>query len=83
IRNNDRVGLLLFTDAVEKYVPPRKGREHGLRVLRDLLQVEPQGRGTCVRAALEYLQRVVTKRAVVFLVSDFQDTDYERALRVA
>ena len=83
IRNNDRVGLLLFTDRIEKFVPPRKGREHGLRVLRDLLTVEPAGTGTKISTALEYLQHVVRKRAVIFLVSDFQDLGYERALRVA
>jgi uncharacterized protein (DUF58 family) len=83
IRNNDRVGLLLFTDVVEMFLPPRKGREHGLRVLRELLTIEPEGRGTSIAAALEYLQHVVTKRAVIFVVSDFQDHGYDRALRVA
>jgi len=83
IRNNDRVGLLLFSDRVEQFLPPRKGREHGLRVLRDLLTLEPQGRGTRIGSALEYLQRVVTKRAVIFLVSDFQDDGFDRAMRVA
>jgi uncharacterized protein (DUF58 family) len=82
IRNNDRVGLLLFTDRVELFLPPRKGREHGLRVLREVLAINPEGSGTRIAAALEYLQRVVTKRAVVFLVSDFQDEGYERTLRV-
>jgi uncharacterized protein (DUF58 family) len=82
IRNNDRVGLLLFTDRVETFVPPRKGREHGLRVLRELLAYEPAGRGTDIANALEVLRRVVTKRSVVFLVSDFQDDGYERILRV-
>jgi uncharacterized protein (DUF58 family) len=83
IRNQDRVGLLLFTDRIENYVPPRKGRQHGLRVLRDVLAADPRGRGTDLRLALEYLQNVATKRAVVFLLSDFQDEGYERALRVA
>jgi len=82
IRNNDRVGLLLFTDRVETFVPPRKGKEHGLRVLRELLAYEPAGRGTDISTALEVLRRVVTKRSVVFLVSDFQDDGYERILRV-
>jgi len=82
IRNNDRVGLLLFTDRAEKFVPPRKGREHALRVLRELLAFDPQGRGTDVTQALEYLRHVVTKRAVVFLVSDFQDEGFEKTLRV-
>jgi uncharacterized protein (DUF58 family) len=82
IRNNDRVGLLLFTDRIERFVPPRKGRQHGLRVLRDLLAFEPSGRRTDIAGALEVLRRVVTKRAVVFLVSDFIDAGYERTLRV-
>ncbi len=82
IRNNDRVGLLLFTDRVERFLPPRKGREHALRVLREVLAVRPAGRGTRISQALEYVQRVVTKRSVVFLISDFQDEGYERTLRV-
>jgi uncharacterized protein (DUF58 family) len=82
IRNNDRVGLLLFTDRTELFLPPRKGREHGLRVLRELLTIRPQGHGTRIGRALEYLQRVVTKRAVVFLLSDFEDEEFERTLRV-
>jgi uncharacterized protein (DUF58 family) len=82
IRNNDRVGLLLFTDRVERFVPPRKGRDHAQRVLRDLLAFEPEGKGTDIARALEALRRAVTKRAVVFLVSDFQDDGYERTLRV-
>jgi len=82
IRNNDRVGLLLFSECVETFLPPRKGREHGLRVLREVLAAEPAGRGTSIGGALEYVQRVVPKRAVVFVISDFQDRGYERALRV-
>jgi len=82
IRNNDRVGLLLFTDRTEMFLPPRKGREHGLRVLRELLAIDPVGHGTDIDAALQYLQRVVRKRAVVFVVSDFQDRGFDRTLRV-
>lgn len=82
IRNSDRVGLLLFTDRIERFVPPRRGREHALRVLRDLVALETRGRGTDLAGAIEVLRRVVTKRAVVFLVSDFQAQGYERPLRV-
>ncbi len=82
IRNNDRVGLLLFTDRVEQFLAPRKGREHALRVLREVLAARPAGRGTRIAQALEYVQHVVTKRSVVFLISDFQDEGYERTLRV-
>lgn len=82
IRNNDRVGLLLFTDRVERFVPPRKGRQHGLRVLRELMAFETVGTGTDLKGALEVLRRVVTKRAVVFVISDFQADGYEKTLRV-
>ncbi|HEX4825649.1 MAG TPA: DUF58 domain-containing protein [Candidatus Polarisedimenticolaceae bacterium] len=83
IRNNDRVGLILFTDRVERFVPPRKGRDHGLRVLRELLAFETEGRGTDLKGALEVLRRVVSKRSVVFLLSDFQAQGYETSLRAA
>jgi len=81
VRNGDRVGALLFTDRIERFVPPRKGREHGLRVLRDVLAAEAEGVGTDLAGALRYLRNVVPKRAVVFLVSDFQAREWERTLR--
>lgn len=81
IKNNDRVGLLIFTDEVEVYVPPKKGRRHVLRVIRELLYFQPRSRGTSIASALEYLDRVVHRRSVVFLISDFLDTGYERALQ--
>jgi uncharacterized protein (DUF58 family) len=81
IRNNDRVGVLLFTDRVEHVVPPRKGRRHGLRVIRDLLLHEPVGRGTDVAGAVTYLDRVLAHRAIVFVVSDFQEAELERPLK--
>ena len=83
ITNNDKVGLIIFSDRIEKFVPPRKGRRHGLRVLRELLYFHPEGRGTDVAGALGYLARVVRRRAVVFVVSDFFDTGYQKALAVA
>ncbi len=83
IKNNDKVGLIIFSDRIEKFVPPRKGRSHVLRVLRELLYFEPEGRGTDVGMALEYLSRVVRRRAVVFVVSDFMAHDYRRPLSVA
>ncbi|MBK9126546.1 MAG: DUF58 domain-containing protein [Phycisphaerales bacterium] len=82
IQNNDKVGLVLFTDRVEKFVPPRKGLRHALRVVRELLYHEPAGRQTSVSAALDYLNRVFMRRAVVFLVSDFQCPDFSGPLRV-
>ena len=83
ITNNDKVGLIIFSDRIEKFVPPRKGRRHVLRVLRELLYFRPEGRGTDIAGALEYLARVVRRRAVVFVVSDFFDTGYQKALAVA
>ena len=83
IKNNDKVGLIIFSDRIEKFVPPRKGRRHVLRVLRELLYDEPQGRKTSIDVALQYLTRIVRRRAVVFLVSDFLAEGYEKALAVA
>ncbi len=83
IKNNDKIGLILFSDRVEKFVPPRKGRRHVLRVLRELLYHRPQGRGTDIGGALEYLSRVISRRAVVFLVSDFMGEGFFRPLSVA
>jgi uncharacterized protein (DUF58 family) len=83
IKNNDKVGLVIFSDRIEKFVPPRKGRRHVLRVLRELLFHEPEGRRTDITAALEYLTHVQRKRAVTFVVSDFQDHGFEKALAVA
>jgi uncharacterized protein (DUF58 family) len=82
IKNNDRVGLLLFTDRVEQFVPPKKGRRHALRLIRDLLAFEPAGRGTDLSIALDYVGRVLRQRAIVFLISDFLDSDFERSLKV-
>ncbi len=83
IKNNDKVGLIIFSDRIEKFVPPRKGRRHVLRVLRELLYHRPEGRRTDLRAALEYLSHVQRKRAVTFLVSDFRDEGFDKALAVA
>lgn len=82
ITNNDKVGLVLFTDRVEKLVPPRKGARHVLRVIRELLYHEPAGRGTDIALALQHLDRVLSRRAVVFLISDFQAPDFSGPLRV-
>ncbi len=82
IKNNDRVGLIIFTDHVEKVVPPKKGRRHVLRLIREVLYYKPTGKGTRLLAALEYLGRVTKRRAVVFLISDFFDTGFEHSLRV-
>ena len=83
IRNNDKVGLLLFTDRVELFIPPKKGRSHTLRLIREILFFEPQGRGTQPGLALDYLNKIVTRRAVVFFISDFQAPDFSQALAVS
>ena len=83
IRNNDKVGLLLFTDRVELLIPPKKGRSHTLRLIREILFFEPQGRGTQPGLALDYLNKIVTRRAVVFFISDFQAPDFSQALAVS
>jgi uncharacterized protein (DUF58 family) len=82
IKNNDRVGLLLFTDRIESFVPPKKGRRHALRLIRDLLAFEPTGRATDLATALDYIGRVLRHRAIVFLMSDFFDAGYEKPLKV-
>jgi uncharacterized protein (DUF58 family) len=82
IRNNDKVGLLLFTDRVELFIPPKKGRSHTLRLIREILFFEPEGRGTEPALALDQLNNIVTRRAVVFFISDFQTSDFSRALAV-
>jgi uncharacterized protein (DUF58 family) len=83
IQNNDKVALILFTDRIERFVPARKGTRHVLRVVRELLYHQPAGRGTDVGAALEYLSRVLRRRAVVFLISDFQTPAFRGPLQVA
>lgn len=82
IQNNDKVGLLMFTDQVERVVPARKGTRHVLRVVRELLYHQPAGRGTDVAIALEQLSHVLTRRAVVFVISDFQTPDFTGPLRI-
>ena len=86
IRNNDKVGLIMFTDQIEKYVPPKKGRGHVLRVIREILAFQPKGRGTNLEQALDYLNHVQSRRAVTFVLSDFQVNDEDlvrKKLRVA
>ncbi|MBN1479742.1 DUF58 domain-containing protein [candidate division KSB1 bacterium] len=83
IKNNDKVGLIIFSDTVEKFVAPKKGKSHVLRVVREILYHKPQGSQTNISAALEFLSRVTQRRAVVFLVSDFMSSGYEKALQIA
>ena len=80
IRTGDKVGLVLFTDKIELYVPPAKGNRHGLRVIREILSFKPRGKGTDISDALDYLCRVQKKSAVVFCISDFFDEDFSRSM---
>ena len=83
IKNNDRVGLILFTDRVEKFIPPKKGRGHVMRVVTEILNAEPEGEGTDLNVALDLLGSLSKRRAVAFLVSDFLAEGYEKSLRVS
>jgi uncharacterized protein (DUF58 family) len=83
IKNNDKVGLIGFSDRIERYIKPDKGTRHVLWVIRELLAMEPAGRGTDVAAALDYMNKVVRRRSVVFVVSDFLSEPFERSLRAA
>jgi uncharacterized protein (DUF58 family) len=83
IKNNDKVGLILFSDRIEKYVVPKKGKSHVLRVIRELLYHKPKGRGTAIQNALDFLLKVAKRRSVVFLISDYMDEGYWKSLKVA
>lgn len=83
IKNNDKVGLTLFTDGIEKAIPPNKGSRHGLRMIREILFTQPIGHGTDLKNAIEHLSRTARRRSVVFIVSDFIDDGYNQALKIA
>jgi uncharacterized protein (DUF58 family) len=83
IKNNDKVGLIIFTDRVEKFIPPKKGKSHVLRVLRELLYHKPESSQTDIAGALEFLNKITKRRSVVFLVSDFISSGYEKSLQIA
>jgi len=82
LKNNDKVGLILFTDKIEKFVPPRKGRKHVLRIIREVLSFEPEGKFTNLKGALEYMNNTIKKKSIAFLISDFMDDGYEKILRI-
>lgn len=81
--NKDKVGLLVFTDKVELFIPPKKGRTHILRIIREILEFSPDSTGTSIENALGYLNKLIKKRAIVFLISDFIDTDFSRSLNIS
>jgi uncharacterized protein (DUF58 family) len=82
LKNNDKVGLLLFTDKIEKFVPPRKGKSHVLRIIREVLSFEPQGKTTNLKGALEFMNNAIKKKSIAFLLSDFFDSGYEKILGI-
>ncbi|MEA3297708.1 MAG: DUF58 domain-containing protein [candidate division Zixibacteria bacterium] len=83
IKNNDKVGMIIFTDRIEKFIPPKKGRAHVLRLISEILYFEPVGNGTDIGGALEYLSKVIRRKSVVFLVSDFLSEGFYQPLRIA
>lgn len=83
IKNNDKVGLIIFTDKIECFIPPDKGQNHALYIIREILGFQPRRRGTSIACALEYLGKMVTNKCVAFLISDFQDSEYEKQLKLA
>jgi uncharacterized protein (DUF58 family) len=83
LQNNDKVGLILFSDQVELFIPSKKGRSHILRIIRELLEFEPESKRTSISTALEFLSGVLKKKAIVFVLSDFMDKNYEKTLRIS
>ncbi len=83
IKNNDKVGLIIFTDEIELFIPPGKGQLHVLHIIREILGFEPKRKGTCISCALDYLGKMVKKKCVTFLISDFQDSGCDKALKLA
>lgn len=83
IKNNDKIGFIAFTDKIEKFVPPRKGRSHVLRVIREALYFKPEGKGTDISNVIEYLNKVTIRKTIAFIISDFYDTDFKKHLAIA
>lgn len=82
LQNNDKIGVLFFSNKIEKFIPPKKGRSHVLRIIRELLEFEPEEKGTNVNEALKYLINVIKKRSIVFVLSDFIAPDFEEGLKI-
>jgi uncharacterized protein (DUF58 family) len=83
LQNNDKIGVIFFSDKIEKFIPPKKGKTHVLRIIRDLVQFKPEQKKTDIRLALKYLSNVIKKRSIVFVISDFMDADFRDALKIA
>jgi len=82
IKNNDKVGLILFSDKIEKYIPPKKGKSHVLRVIRELIFYKAEDQQTNINQAIDFIQRVIKRKSVVFLISDFIDNDFEKSMKL-
>ena len=83
IKNNDKIGILFFSDKIEKFIPPKKGKSHILRIIRDLIEFEPQNKGTDIAHAIRFFTNVVKKRSICFLISDFLDQGFDDAIKIA
>ena len=83
LKNNDKVGAILFTDSVELFIPPNKGKRHILRIIRELLEFKPKSSKTCIDSSLKFLLSVIQKKAIVFVLSDFIDNEYDKTLKLA
>ena len=83
IQNNDKVGVILFSDKIEKFIPPKKGKQHILRIIRELINFTPENRKTSITEALRFLINAIKKKSIVFLISDFMDANFDDALRIA
>jgi uncharacterized protein (DUF58 family) len=83
VSNNDQIGLILFTDKIEKFIPPKKGKSHILRIIRELIHFKPVGTGTDISGALKHFRQVVKKKSIAFVLSDFMDDNFENALKIA
>jgi uncharacterized protein (DUF58 family) len=82
LQNNDKVGLILFSDQVELYIPPSKGKTHVLRIIRELIEFKPLSKKTDIKVALEFLTRILKKKSITFILSDFISSDYEKSLKI-
>jgi uncharacterized protein (DUF58 family) len=83
LQNNDKIGVIFFSDKIEKFIPPKKGKTHVLRIIRDLIEFEPEHKKTDITQALKYLTGVIKKRSIAFVISDFMDNDFSNALKIA
>ncbi|OFX21339.1 MAG: hypothetical protein A2033_10340, partial [Bacteroidetes bacterium GWA2_31_9] len=83
IQNNDKIGVIFFSDKIEKFIPPKKGKTHILRIIRELINFEPDNKNTNIAEALKFLTNAIKKRSIAFLISDFIDSDYEDAIKIA